>query len=704
MPEAAIWTVIGTFTHLAGVAALCVVAAWLLPRRARLGPSGWPVIGALGATALWAGWWALPGGAETGAELSETARNLAWLLVLYRLCSSAGEQVRLNPLRHVALALCLVALLQTGLLLIGQRAGGTANLVGLIFHISAMLRLLFVVGGLVLLHNLVAGSSGASRPALIWSVAAIAAAWLYDLNFYTTAYLAEAIPQQLAALRGLVPVVMAGLIAMGAKSGDATLRFLPSRSVAFQTASLAVIGGYLVMMVVAAQWLARSGADFAGPMQLAFVIAASVLAIVLLPSRRLRGWLKVSVAKHFFQHRYDYRAEWLRFTRTIGRGGAGAPVLEERVIQAVADITESTSGLLLTPGDDGELQLAARWNWPTIAVPSPALARQAGLWPDADGFIVEFDDLRDGGLSAGKTRQVPDWLLADHRSWALVPLLHFDRLIGAIVLARPVLPRRLDWEDFDLLRVVGQQLASYLAESDGQEALAEAGRFDEFNRRIAFVMHDIKNLASQLALLARNAELHAENPEFRADMMVTLRNSAEKLNTLLVRLSRYGGAAPQAAETISLDELAVAVAQRLGNGHQVIVAPSEPVLVTGHREGLDQAVSHLAQNAIEASQPDQPVFLSVVGDGLYGALEVLDSGHGMSLDFVRTKLFKPFVSSKQGGFGIGAYEARELVQAMGGRLDVESREGLGTRFKLRLPLASAAHLLEKFGALEQKVA
>ncbi len=121
-----------------------------------------------------------------------------------------------------------------------------------------------------------------------------------------------------------------------------------------------------------------------------------------------------------------------------------------------------------------------------------------------------------------------------------MPLLHFDRLVALVVLARPPLPRQLDWEDFDLLRVAGQQLASYLAEHASQEGLAEASRFDDFSRRIAFVMHDVKNLASQLSLLARNAERHADNPEFRADMLVTLRNSADKLNMLLARLSRYG--------------------------------------------------------------------------------------------------------------------------------------------------------------------
>src|SRR3546814_16030222 len=98
----------------------------------------------------------------------------------------------------------------------------------------------------------------------------------------------------------------------------------------------------------------------------------------------------------------------------------------------------------------------------------------------------------------------------------LVPLVHFNTLAGVILLARPPVDRALDWEDFDLLRIAGRQVASYLAEARAQGALADARRFDEFNRRFAFILHDIKNLVSQLSLVARNAERHADNPDFRA--------------------------------------------------------------------------------------------------------------------------------------------------------------------------------------------
>jgi signal transduction histidine kinase len=176
-------------------------------------------------------------------------------------------------------------------------------------------------------------------------------------------------------------------------------------------------------------------------------------------------------------------------------------------------------------------------------------------------------------------------------------------------------------------------------------------------------------------------------------MLVTLRNSADKLSALLAKLGRYGSGQVAALAPIELAELARSIAARFAGAHPVALTREMPVMVMANREALEQALIHLVQNAIDASEPDSPVFLDVSAEGLKGTIEVVDAGHGMNPEFVRTGLFKPFVSSKAGGFGIGAFEARELVKAMGGRIAVESREGLGTRFAVVLPLAEAARLL-----------
>jgi len=696
-----LWRALALLLHVAGAIGAAALGLWLLPRRERMGGAGTPAVAALGLTALWSIGEALePHSLAT--SLAESARNLAWLLVLYRFFTDGGRHDGITPVRPVLYALVFVELLHMGADL------GTANIPvrhdvqAIVFGFAVMCRLLVAVGALVLVHNLYGGAPPDARLALRWPAAALAALWVFDLNLYTIGYLSGALPPEIAAMRGLATVALVCLFGVGAWQGSEALRLRPSRAVTFQTVSLLLIGVYLVAMVAVAQWLSYVGGDFARLIELCFLTLASAAAVLVLPSRRVRNWSKVVLTKHLFQHRYDYREEWLRFTRTIGNTGDGALPLGQRVVQAMGDIAGSPGGLLFAAGDAGELTLAARCNWSDIEVPASGLDHDYTAFLEREGFIGALDEIRDG--AGGGTPRPPEWLLGDPRAWALVPLVHYERLVGVVVLARPQFARKLDWEDFDLLRVVGRQLASYLAENASQEALAEASRFDDFHRRIAFVMHDIKNLASQFSLLARNAELHAEKKAFRDDMIVTLRNSSEKLNALIARLSRYGSGGVEKLEEIAADDVARAVVARFAPPAQVVLAECQSLRVFASRHSLEQVLLHLIQNGIDASPSDSPVFVSLVAEGLNARFEVVDVGAGMSPDFVRTRLFKPFVSTKSGGFGIGAFEARELVRAMRGRLDVDSREGLGSRFVVRIPLFEVSAAQRAISARDQKVA
>lgn len=686
--------------HLAGAVATIAAAVWLAYRRERFGPAGNAIVAGLLLTGIWCLTIAASDNGRAASSVAEGARNIAWLIVVYRLFASDGRHASLAPIRPVVAVLAVVQALDVGLELLVGRLGLNASAEAATFDFMVLCRLLVTVGALVLLHNLYAGASNLSRVTLRWPAAGLGILWAFDLNLYTIAYLDRDWPTELASVRGATAIVLASLVVLGATRDREILRLRPSRAVTFQTFSLLLIGAYLIGMVAIAQWLSYAGGNFAKLMELAFLTSASVLAILVLPSRRLRRWLRVTLTKHLFQHRYDYREEWLRFTRTIGSGGDGASPLGERVVKAVADIAESPGGLLLASGDHGELILAARWQWSTALVPAVAMPDSAVAFFAREGMIADLDDFRAGRDQRGEAGVIPEWLREETRACALVPLIHYDRLVGMVVLARPAVPRRFDWEDFDLLRVVGQQLASYLAENAGQEALAEASRFDDFNRRIAFVMHDIKNLASQLSLLAHNAEIHIDKPAFRTDMLVTLRNSSDKLSALLARLSRYGGAS-EPISPVPAEQVAKAVIGRFRGGHPVVLAECQPCVLKASRDALEQVLVHLVQNAIDASPPETPVFLTLTCDGADARFEIVDSGIGMSPEFVRTQLFKPFVSSKPGGFGIGAYEAREQVHRMGGRLDVESREGMGSRFLIRLPLALG---LDQPAALPQTTA
>ncbi|RDC59812.1 hypothetical protein HME9302_01007 [Alteripontixanthobacter maritimus] len=687
-----LWAIAGSATQIAGAAACLFVAVWLWRLPARRAKQRVPVTAALLATALWCLVSASWGSGAPLVNIAETMRNLAWLHVIYRQFQYDGRAERLTPVKPLVFALALVEGMQPLLVVLTAGLSGGQSLTMLAEQVSALLRMLFAVGTLMLLHNVYSVAARSQATAMRWAIAALALLLAFDLNYYTAGYLGDGFSPQLASLRGLIVVFVAAAILMTASARSADLRLRPSRAVAFQTLSLAVIGLYFGAMVVGARSLSLLGGDLGRLAQVGFVVVAAVFALVALPSDKLRGWLRVNVVKHLFKHRYDYRAEWLRFTQTIGRADRGDASFGERVVQAMADITDSPSGLLLLPSDDGALELGARFNWPTLDVPPRALpARIVSLF-ERHEFILDMDEARSGTDYHGELPAMPDWLIGEQRAWAIVPLLHFDQLTGVVILARPKHVRRLDWEDFDLLRIAGRQLASYMAEQASQRALLEANQFDDFNRRIAFVMHDIKNLASQMSLLAGNAEKHADNPAFHADMLVTLRNSSDKLETLLARLGRYGKSSQSQAQDVDLSELARKVAAHYVGTHPVQLSRDEQCIVAGDPEALEQALIHIVGNSVDASLVNMPVILDVSSDALEGRIEVSDSGCGMSAEFIREGLFKPFVSTKEGGFGIGAYEARELILAMGGRLDVDAREGLGSRFVIRLPIAAAAQL------------
>ncbi len=683
----------GFLAWLAGAVLSAGAMLWIWRNGERARPDRIGLMAASGASAIWCALAAGLGSDHGVAVIAAMVRNLALIATIFSLFAADGRTASLKPVRPVIIALVMVQLLQPVVLLVGYPLGDAAHAGRAAFEARALIDMLVAIGALMLLHNLYAGAASALRPVLRWTGMALSGIFAYDLNLHTLAYLGGTTPWALGDLRGVFAGTMAVLFALGMNAAGPRVQFSPSRAVTFRTLSLLLIGGYLAGMVLVTKSLALIGGDVARASQAVFVVAAIIAAAVALPSARIRGWMRVTATKHLFQHRYDYRQEWLRFTRTIGHGGSGGASLEERVVKALADITESPAGLLLMPNEQAQLELTARWNWPTIAVPAVAGDFALSGLLEQHNLILALDEAREGIDHQGELSAVPAWLMEAEDAWALIPLIHFDRLVGVIVLARPRNPRQLDWEDFDLLRVTGQQLASYLAEQAGQQALMDASRFDEFNRRMAFVMHDIKNLVSQLSLLAANAEKHADNPAFRADMLVTLRNSADKLSALLARLGRYGTGQVAALGPIDLVELARSIAARFAGVHPVALTREGAVKVVGDREALEQALLHLVQNAIDASEANSPVFLDVIAEGLHGTIEVVDAGKGMSPEFVRTGLFKPFVSSKSGGFGIGAFEARELVRAMGGRITVESREGLGTRFAVVLPLAEAVRLL-----------
>jgi putative PEP-CTERM system histidine kinase len=677
---------LGDWGHALAAALFAALAIWV-SRGRDSGADGSAerrlLVMALGVTAFWALYAAFSGMRGAFLGISECVRNAAWLIFIFALLHRGEGRQTAHPraitVIYGVLGLLLVA--QIGIALYALDIGRNTEVFSTALDTVRILRMMVAAGALLLVHHLFTISAPEGRARIGLLMAALVARWTYDLNLYALSYLTRGNVDELFALRGIVMAFVAPVMALSARAaGGGRLRL--SRTVAFRSLSLVAVGVYIIVVAVimaGIDWIAGPYARF---IEIGVIFFLAVAVLGLLPARGLRALVKVQVAKHFFQHRYDYRAEWMRFTDTIGRPGEDAAPFDQRVIKAVADITESEAGLLLIPDEHGDLMLQASWNWRDAGIPAPAMAVNDMADIERNGWIVDLDSVR-----AGKSgHEMPEWMVADRSAWALVPLIHFDRLAGAILLARPLVDRKLDWEDFDMLRAAGRQVASYIREAQGQQALDDAQRFEEFNRRFAFIMHDIKNLVSQLSLLARNAERHADNPEFRADMVLTLRESVGRMNEMLARLSQHNKMTQEEPRAMPLRPIADRIARTKGNVHPVEVSGEGPDAFADPAR-VEQILGHLVQNAIDASGPESPVIVRLGRNRECAIIDIVDRGCGMSAEFIRRDLFKPFASSKAGGFGIGAFEARELARAMDGRIEVWSRQGEGSCFSLFLPLA-----------------
>ena len=675
---------VGLWSH--SIAALLYAALALWQARHWKDASNRPLVGAFAATSLWCLFVATLGPQSALAGLAESARNFGFLAFMYAILRTAKDDGRQRAV--TAIYTVIAGVIGFQLTLAGVRPDFEHNKVvwDALISTSQILGLTTAAGSLLLVHNLYAQSTIESRDTIRLPMIALAAMWMYDLHINTVAYFTHGPVTDLVAVHGAVMAALVPLFALASRR-SAEWRMQMSRAATFQSISVLAILGYLILMMTASRAIEIVGGQWVRVAQLGTIMTMSLAALILLPSARLRAWTRVFLAKHLFEHRYDYREEWLRFTRTIAKAGQDGAELGERVVKAIADVADSPAGLLLVPDENGRLTLGARWNW-SDEVPHGTAGDVALIrFLERTGFIADLPALR-GGLaeSTGESVLVPAWIIGLRDAWAGVPLVHSDKLVGLVVLACPPVRRPLDWEDFDLFRTAGLQAASYIAEARSQEALADAQRFDEFNRRFAFIMHDIKNLVSQLSLVARNAERHADNPEFREDMIATLQSSVRKMNDLLARLGRGRGAEAEPPRTVKVAAIVGAIVETRRRTHPIDAEGEETLTATADPARLDQALAHLVQNAIDASAPDSPVRIVYGAESGEARIEVIDRGCGMSAGFIRSRLFHPFSSTKEGGFGVGAYEARCLVKAMGGRLEVESREGEGSRFSLYFPL------------------
>lgn len=611
-------------------------------------------------------------------ELLRVATTLAFLLAFLGVRDASRGAARGGPWWVAMVSLAVVLVL--GHLIVGVAppsvaAAGWPNLLGF------ALALALAIFGLVLTEQCYrrtpVGSRWQVRPLLL----GIGGLCAFDVVLYSDALLFRMLDGDLWSARGLAQAVTVPLMVMTlGRVRNWSFELSLSRGVLAGSTALAASGAYLLVIAGAGFFVRYVGGSWGRALEIALLFAALLLLAVLSVSGTVRAKLRVLVGKHFFTYRYDYREEWLRFTGTLTSMPAGQSWTA--CIQALGDLIESTGGALWLKGADGLFRQVARLSMPAVETPEAAEASLPAFL-QRTGWVLEISDVLQRP-AAYEGLDLPPTLTNLPEAWLIVPLQTGSDLVGYVVLTPPRVRIEIDWEVRDLLKTAGRQAAGYLAYAMATEALLEARKFDAFNRLSTFVVHDLKNLIAQLRLLLSNVERHRDNPDFQRDMLRTIEHVVDRMHRLMLQLRPDGSAQDR---PVPVDVSAVARRVRALNESrraQLTLEVGDGILVWAHEERLERVLGHLVQNAFEASARDAPVLLQITRNGGDVQIEVVDRGAGMTPAFVRERLFKPFQTTKEAGMGIGAYECQQYVQQLGGRIDVESEPGAGTRVRVTL--------------------
>lgn len=652
--------------------------------RTRADPRVWLLLVAILASVGWTGanaiydYGLLP--APVVIAALEIARSLTWLsFLVFLLATDSAPASGWNNRRvlwGLSLALvaaaALVALLRDVLLPPGS----------LTPHLT--LGLLVSVAGLLLTEILYRSTSPDMRWGIKFLCLFTGLIFAYDLFFYADANLYNQANPVFQQARGAVQVLSAPLLAVAAARNQVwQTRLSLSRQIVLGSTTLIASGLYLTLAAAIGFVLREFGGSRGPVIQVIFFVGAMAVLAIILFSGAYWAYAKTFVLRHFFRHKYDWRQEWLRFMQTISSGSLAAP-LQERCVKAIADIVDSTGGSMwLIIGE--RCENVAAWTLELPELTAKEAARFAAALQDRH-IAVDVEEARRGKAEV-EGIAIPAAIVEAPRAWLVVPLRH-RTFYGFVVLARPRAPRDLNWEDYDLLDVVGRQATSYLAEQMALDALEAAREFEIFNRRFAFVIHDVKNLVSQLSVLGANFEKFGHREDFRRDVVSTLNDAADSMKRLMERIHAFEPT--KAVHTVQpLETLVQRIVDSRKNDNIRLVSSGNgaDLVVNGDRDRLEAVIRHLIDNAVDAGAPGSEVLIELKRDGRFANVDIIDQGRGMHREFVRRELFKPFQSTKKQGMGIGAYQCREYARELGGNLEASSAPGEGTTMRITLPVA-----------------
>ena len=633
-------------------------------------------------SAIWAGLAAgvVEGGAsQDGAyQTFEIFRYIAWYVFLLILFDSAAVDNKAYR-NFIRWALPFSVGFACLLLIYLYFVGPGQHMAGFIGHVF------LAIIGLAIVEQLFRNTSTRHRWAIKFLLIGLVGIFAFDFFMYVDAILYYGLDKDFWEARGIVNMVAVPLLAISAaRNKNWSLNVFVSRDIVLNTTAIMAGGLYLLVMAGAGHYLRAYGGNWGQIAQVVFFSLAVLLLAMVLFSAQLRARIRVFLGKHFYENKYDYRQEWLRLTAELTDKGQGQERFDA-VTHVLGHIVNARAGMLWLRDERNQYRNTAAWHANRIDAVIPGDAALIQFLEDT-GYVINLTELE---LQSNEYKGLvlPQWMAMIEQPWLIVPLFGLESLMGFVILANPLNPRSINWEDRDLLKTAAKQVASYLAVLTTSEALAEAKQFEVFNRLSAYMVHDLKNIAAELELVARNAEKHQGNAEFLEDAFATIDNAAGGINRLLDQF-RNKRLQNEKASAVDLGRLVQEVIEtKQGQSPRPrLDALCESCYVAAEKGRLANVLAHLIDNAQQATGEEGSVTVTLTSKASMHIIEIKDTGHGMDADFIQDRLFRPFDTTKgNAGMGIGMYEGRELIRHLGGEVYVQSEPGKGTSISLHLP-------------------
>lgn len=496
-------------------------------------------------------------------------------------------------------------------------------------------------------------------------------------------------------IESIALLIGCGFIAVAyRRTGLAEIDVYPSHAVLGTSVTVLLTGIYLFTVGVLAQVIARMGGTASFPLQ-AFLILVGIASLaMLLLSDRLRERLGRFVSRHFKRPQHDSRRIWTALTHRT------ADVMDRAVLCDVTArlISETFNTLTVTVWliDEDHRRLvsvASTSDAPPVNAEVDTLSSiHDEMTSRLEAARLPFD-LEAAGEWAESLRRLnaPHFKAGSPRIG--VPLIAREKALGVIILADRVNDTPYSLEEMDLLKCIGEQCAARLLNLRLNEALVRAREFEAFQTMSAFFVHDLKNAASTLSLMLNNLPVHFADPAFREDALRGIGRTVTRINQLIERIGVLRRELELRPSECDLPRLVLEAIEQLPRMPNVeVVKELRPVApVMADREGMLSVFTNLLLNAADAIGPGGGrVTVETSQHDSVAVFSVSDTGCGMTPDFLRESLFRPFRTTKKKGLGIGMFQSKMIVEAHRGSVEVESEPGRGTTFRVLLPAKPAA--------------